>query len=147
MINNRLQATPLGVPQGGPLSPLLANIMLDDLDKELEKRGHSFCRYADDFIIFVRSLRAGERAIFSPSLEGDNEVDSPFSGIQTETTRKRAEKQISVDFGVVPVEQCSFLGFTFKNAKSVGPTKRFRNLRDASVNSPAEAGGFPWITG
>ncbi|MCP3952356.1 MAG: group II intron reverse transcriptase/maturase, partial [Desulfobacterales bacterium] len=50
VINNRLQATPLGVPQGGPLSPLLANIMLDDLDKELEKRGHRFCRYADDCV-------------------------------------------------------------------------------------------------
>ena len=44
MVNNRLQATPTGVPQGGPLSPLLANILLDDLDKELEKRGHRFVR-------------------------------------------------------------------------------------------------------
>ncbi|MCG8643921.1 MAG: group II intron reverse transcriptase/maturase, partial [Desulfobacterales bacterium] len=48
MVNNRLQATPTGVPQGGPLSPLLANILLDDLDRELEKRGHRFVRYADD---------------------------------------------------------------------------------------------------
>jgi len=48
MVQGRLQETPLGVPQGGPLSPLLANIILDDLDKELEKRGHRFARYADD---------------------------------------------------------------------------------------------------
>jgi RNA-directed DNA polymerase len=51
VVNGRLQRTPKGVPQGGPLSPLLANILLDDLDKELEKRGHRFVRYADDFII------------------------------------------------------------------------------------------------
>lgn len=50
-----------GTPQGGPLSPLLANILLDDLDKELEERGHSFCRYADDCNIYVGSRRAGER--------------------------------------------------------------------------------------
>jgi hypothetical protein len=50
-----------GVPQGGPLSPLLSNIMLDVLDKELERRGHRFCRYADDCNIYVQSERAGER--------------------------------------------------------------------------------------
>ncbi len=50
-----------GTPQGGPLSPLLANLLLDDLDKELERRGHKFCRYADDCNIYVRSQVAGER--------------------------------------------------------------------------------------
>jgi RNA-directed DNA polymerase len=54
-----------GTPQGGPLSPLLANILLDELDKELERRGHRFCRYADDCIIFVRSRKAGERGMKS----------------------------------------------------------------------------------
>jgi RNA-directed DNA polymerase len=54
-----------GVPQGGPLSPLLANIMLDDLDKELEKRGHKFCRYADDCNIYVKSFKSGERVRIS----------------------------------------------------------------------------------
>ena len=52
-----------GTPQGGPISPLLANIMLDDLDKELEKRGHRFVRYADDCNIYVKSRRAGERLL------------------------------------------------------------------------------------
>jgi len=61
VVNGRQQATRKGVPQGGPLSPLLANILLDDLDKELEKRGHRFVRYADDFLILVKSLRAGVR--------------------------------------------------------------------------------------
>jgi len=55
----------MGTPQGGPLSPLLSNIMLDDLDKELEKRGHAFCRYADDCNIYVRSKRASERVLAS----------------------------------------------------------------------------------
>jgi RNA-directed DNA polymerase len=54
-----------GTPQGGPLSPLLANIMLDDLDKELERRGHKFARYADDCNICVSSRRAGERVLAS----------------------------------------------------------------------------------
>jgi RNA-directed DNA polymerase len=61
VVNGRLRVTRKGVPQGGPLSPLLANILLDDLDKELEKRGHRFVRYADDFIILVKTRRAGER--------------------------------------------------------------------------------------
>lgn len=56
-----------GTPQGGPLSPLLSNILLDDLDKELEKRGHRFCRYADDCNIYVGSRRAGERVMASLS--------------------------------------------------------------------------------
>lgn len=54
-----------GTPQGGPLSPLLSNILLDDLDKELESRGHVFCRYADDCNIYVQSKRAGERVLAS----------------------------------------------------------------------------------
>ncbi len=52
-----------GTPQGGPLSPLLANVLLDDVDKELEKRGHSFVRYADDCNVYVQSQRAGERVM------------------------------------------------------------------------------------
>lgn len=54
-----------GTPQGGPLSPILSNIVLDELDKELEKRGHSFCRYADDCNIYVKSKKAGERVMES----------------------------------------------------------------------------------
>lgn len=54
-----------GTPQGGPLSPLLSNILLDELDRELERRGHRFCRYADDCNIYVRSQRAGERVLAS----------------------------------------------------------------------------------
>jgi RNA-directed DNA polymerase len=55
----------MGTPQGGPLSPLLSNILLDDLDKELERRGHRFVRYADDCNVYVRSKVAGERVMAS----------------------------------------------------------------------------------
>jgi RNA-directed DNA polymerase len=54
-----------GTPQGGPLSPLMSNVLLDELDKELERRGHKFCRYADDSNIYVRSRQAGERVMAS----------------------------------------------------------------------------------
>src|SRR3989449_1290962 len=61
MSNGLATARREGTPQGGPLSPLLSNILLDELDKELERRGHKFCRYADDCNVYVRSRSAGER--------------------------------------------------------------------------------------
>jgi RNA-directed DNA polymerase len=65
MVNGVVMEREKGTPQGGPLSPLLSNIMLDALDKELEKRGLPFCRYADDCNIYVGSRRAGERVMAS----------------------------------------------------------------------------------
>lgn len=67
MVEGEYEPTQEGTPQGGPLSPLLANLLLDDLDKELERRGHRFVRYADDCNIYVRSKRAGERVMESVS--------------------------------------------------------------------------------
>ena len=67
MIDGVVAVRQEGTPQGSPLSPLLSNIMLDDLDKELERRGHRFCRYADDGNIYVKSRRAGERVMASIS--------------------------------------------------------------------------------
>jgi len=63
MLNGVVQERYEGTPQGGPLSPLLSNILLDELDQELERRGHKFCRYADDCNIYVRSERAGKRVM------------------------------------------------------------------------------------
>lgn len=63
MANGMLLERRKGTPQGGPISPLLANVLLDEVDKELEKRGHAFVRYADDGRVFVRSKRAGERVL------------------------------------------------------------------------------------
>lgn len=63
MVQGVVQERHMGTPQGGPLSPLLANVLLDDVDKELERRGHAFVRYADDLNVYVRSQRAGERVM------------------------------------------------------------------------------------
>jgi RNA-directed DNA polymerase len=63
VIRNKFEETETGVPQGGPLSPLLSNIMLNELDKELERRGHRFVRYADDLVILCKSKRSAERTL------------------------------------------------------------------------------------
>ena len=91
-----LEATPQGVPQGGPLSPLLANITLDPLDKELERRRHHFARYADDFLIMVKSAKAAERVMASLTryVEG-----------RLKLVVNRAKSQAA------PLKQCAFLGF------------------------------------
>jgi RNA-directed DNA polymerase len=85
-----------GTPQGGPLSPILANLLLDDLDKELERRGHCFCRYADDCNIYVRTLAAGKRVMASV----------------TAFLAKRLRLQVNQEKSqVAPVEECKFLGY------------------------------------
>ena len=91
-----------GVPQGGPLSPLLGNIMLDPLDKELEKRGHKFARYADDFTILVKSQRSGERVLRSISKYLENRLQ-----LEVNTSKSR----------VVKTSESKFLGFTFKGGR------------------------------
>ena len=63
MVNGVVMERQEGAPQGGPLSPMLANVLLDDVDKELERRGHTFVRYADDCNVYVQSRRAGERVM------------------------------------------------------------------------------------
>lgn len=67
MVQHHYEDTREGVPQGGPLSPILSNILLNELDKELESRGHPFVRYADDCLIMVKSKRATERVCNSIS--------------------------------------------------------------------------------
>ena len=91
-----------GVPQGGPLSPLLSNIILDKLDKELEKRGHRFVRYADDCSIYVKSKRAGERVMESISTYIEKEL----------------KLKVNVEKSVVTRPwQTRLLGFTFYHKK------------------------------
>lgn len=89
-----------GAPQGGPLSPILANIYLNMLDIELEKRGHRFIRYADDFIIFVKSKRAGERV---------KESITHFLETKLELTINEKKSQIC------GATSATFLGFNLQN--------------------------------
>ena len=89
-----------GTPQGGPLSPFLSNIVLDDLDKELARRGHRFCRYADDCNIYVRSYHAGERVRIS------------ISRFLTDKLRLKVNEAKSA---VARPEERKFLGFSIAN--------------------------------
>ncbi len=95
-----------GTPQGGPLSPLLSNIVLDDLDKELERRGHRFCRYADDCNIYVRSRRAGERVMAS---------------VARFLTGKLRLKVNEAKSAVAQPEERKFLGFSISNVQDASP--------------------------
>jgi RNA-directed DNA polymerase len=114
VVNGRRQATRKGVPQGGPLSPLLANILLDDLDKELEKRGHRFVRYADDFFVLVRSHRAGVRV---------------FQSIERFLNRKLKLKINKKKSRVAKTDDTNFLGFTFKGTKIRWSDKAFHQFK------------------
>lgn len=102
MINGVISSTEEGTPQGGPLSPLLSNIVLDELDKELEKRGHKFVRYADDCNIYVKTERAGLRVMASVQ-----------RFIEGKLRLKVNEKKSAVDR---PWNR-KFLGFSFTNHK------------------------------
>jgi RNA-directed DNA polymerase len=113
-IDGRLHRTPKGVPQGGPLSPVLSNILLDELDKELEKRQHRFVRYADDFVIFVTSVRAGERVM--------------------QSIRRYLEKMLKLRVNeakshVRPTDQLEFLGFTFKKTSIRWSERAFQEFK------------------
>jgi group II intron reverse transcriptase/maturase len=102
MINGVVVDTEEGTPQGGPLSPLLSNIMLDDLDKELETRGHKFVRYADDCNIYVKTQRAGERV-----------MESVKEFLEKKLKLKVNPKKSKVD----KAERVKFLGFSFYKYK------------------------------
>jgi RNA-directed DNA polymerase len=102
MEDGLVSPTEEGTPQGGPLSPLLSNIVLDDLDRELESRGLRFARYADDCNIYVRSLRAGERVM---------------KGITRYLTTKLKLKVNEQKSAVARPWKRKFLGFSFMNGK------------------------------
>ena len=102
MIGGLVSPSTEGTPQGGPISPLLSNVMLDKLDKEVEKRGHKFCRYADDCNIYVKSVRAGERVMKST----------------VKFLEKRLKLKVNKDKSAVDKSSNrKFLGITFKKIK------------------------------
>ena len=123
--NGLFEKTEVGVPQGGPLSPLLSNVMLNELDKEIERRGHRFVRYADDCMIFCKSARSAERTLRNiiPFIEGK---------LFLKVNREKTE--------VAHISRVKYLGYTFYkhegirfrvHAKSVDKMKRkLRELTD-----------------
>ncbi len=114
LIGDIIQATGVGTPQGSPLSPSLANILLDDLDKELERRGHRFVRYADDLLIVVGSVRAGER------------VKASITRYLTTKLKLVVNEQKS---RVARTDECVFLGFTFRGAKLRWSDRAFADFK------------------
>ena len=111
MVEGVLQPTPEGAPQGGPLSPLLSNILLDELDKELERRNLQFVRYADDFMIFVRSQRSAQRV---------------FASVQRFLTQRLQLVVNELKSSVRAASGCEYLGFTFVGKRAtikVSPKK------------------------
>jgi group II intron reverse transcriptase/maturase len=105
MVRNKFEATKIGVPQGGPLSPLLSNIMLNELDRELEERGHRFVRYADDMVILCKSKRSAQRTLTSTV----NFIENKLS------LKVNKEKTVAAY-----ISKIKFLGYSFYVKKGEG---------------------------
>jgi RNA-directed DNA polymerase len=114
LVSEQPQPTETGVPQGSPLSPLLSNSLLDDLDQELEWRGHRFARYCDDFLIVVHSQRAGERVKASLTRFLQHHLKLEIN--ETKST-------------VGPTNECRLLGFTFQGTRIYWSPEAFQNFR------------------
>lgn len=114
LVGETIEASAIGTPQGGPLSPLLANILLDDLDRELEKRGHRFVRYADDVLILVRSERAGVR------------IKASLTRYLTTELRLVVNEHKS---RVCRTNDVGFLGFTFRGTKLRWSSQAFDDFK------------------
>ena len=105
VVRNKFEETRMGVPAGGPLSPLLSNVMLNELDKELEKRGHPFVRYADDLVIFCKSKRSAERTLVNIVPYIENKLFLKVNGEKTT---------------VAYIQGIKFLGYSFYVMKGEG---------------------------
>jgi RNA-directed DNA polymerase len=129
MVGGTHQPVREGTPQGGPLSPLLANILLDDLDKELERRGHRFVRYADDFLIFTRTTAAGLR------------VKASVTRWLQKTLRLSVNESKSQ---VAPVHRCTYLGFAFAGTKVRLPAKVIAKFKQRVRWLTGRSRGISW---
>jgi RNA-directed DNA polymerase len=114
LVGEHIEPSDIGTPQGGPLSPLLANILLHQLDQELERRGHRFARYADDMVILVKSQRAAERVMRSIT----RYLESVLK-LKVNPAKSKA----------APMSECSFLGFTIQGNKIRWTDKALANFK------------------
>ena len=114
LVGEHIEPSDIGTPQGGPMSPLLANILLHQLDRELEKRGHRFARYADDLVILVKSPRAGERVMRSITRYLETILKLKVNPAKSK---------------VAPMSECSFLGFTMRGTKIRWADKALANFK------------------
>jgi group II intron reverse transcriptase/maturase len=105
VVRNKFEETEMGVPQGSPLSPVLSNIMLNELDKELERRGHRFVRYADDLVILCKSKRSAERTLANIVPFIENKL----------FLRVKREKTVTAN-----ITKIKFLGYSFYVYKGEG---------------------------
>ncbi|HIG66085.1 MAG TPA: group II intron reverse transcriptase/maturase [Methyloprofundus sp.] len=128
-INGKVEASLKGVPQGSPLSPLLANIMLNDLDRYLESKSYRFARYADDFVISVKSLVEGERI--------KAEVVVFLETLKLPINEEKSQ--------VVPIKQLSFLGFIFKGKKIIWSPKSLANFKHRIRELTGRSWGISWV--
>ena len=127
-IKGKREPTLCGVPQGGPLSPLLANIMLDSLDRYLECKGYRFARYADDFVISVKPLTEGERV--------KDEVSAFLKTLKLPINTEKSQ--------VVSIKQLSFLGFVFKGKKIAWSPKSLANFKYRIRELTGRSWGVSW---
>lgn len=104
-VGDSFQTSEMGVPQGGPLSPLLSNIMLNELDKELERRGHKFVRYADDMVILCKSKRSAQRVM-------DSIIRFIEDRLFLKVNREKSQ--------TAPISKVKFLGYSFYKTKGEG---------------------------
>jgi len=128
-IKGKREPTRCGVPQGGPLSPLLANIMLDSLDRYLESKGYRFARYADDFVISVKSLQEGECI--------KAEVTAHLETLKLPINTEKSQ--------VVSSKQLNFLGFAFKGKKIVWSPKSLANFKHRIRELTGRSWGVSWV--
>jgi RNA-directed DNA polymerase len=148
LLNGVVVATAEGTPQGGPLSPLLSNVLLDEWDQELERRGHRFCRYADDCMIFVQSERAGARVLASTGRWLERVLRLRVNGAKS--TVSRPAEQTFLGFRLVAGAagvQVRIAPERLARAKATirGITRRYRGVRFAQV--VAELGRYTdgWV--